>query len=154
MLTILQCPDPWKSVWLKYKLSNIRPLKMSSKPCLLHIIVFSSRKCHSLNLKMDDDVLSLLLSLHVFEVIFRTNEWQVRTAWLGMTNEVTPLVVCPHPTLAAGCLKSPHSNSSIWSNNCITHLFSPSLTGEVLNFIIENLCVASWDNNWTLALMV
>jgi len=54
-----------------------------------------------------DDVLRLLLNLLIFEVIFRTNERHMRTAWLGMTDEVAPLVVCPHPTLAAGHLKSP-----------------------------------------------
>lgn len=75
-------------------------------------ILFNNRKCHSLNFKMDD-VLRLLLSLRIFEVIFRTNDGCVRTAWLGMTDEVAPLVVCPHPTLAAGRLKSPCCNSSV-----------------------------------------
>lgn len=136
MLTILQCPGLGKTVWLKYKLNNVRPWKSWPKPCLLHKIVFNNRKCHSLNLNMDE-VLRLLLSLHIFEAIFRTNEWQVRTAWLEMTNEVAPLVVCPHPTLAAGRLKSPCCNSSIWGNNCIGCLFSPSRTGEVHHFVIR-----------------
>lgn len=49
------------------------------------------RKCHSLKM---DDVLRLLVSLYVFEVIFRSDERLVRTAWFWMTDEVSALT---HP---------------------------------------------------------
>lgn len=54
---------------------------MSSAYNNIFTILFSNWKCRSLNCKIDD-VLRLLLSLRVFEVIFRTSEGQVRTAFL------------------------------------------------------------------------
>lgn len=153
MLTVLQCPGPQKMVWLKYKLSNVRPLKIWPKPCLLRITLFNNRKCHSLSLKVDN-VLRLLLILCIFEVIFRTNEWQVRTAWLGMTNEVALLIVCSHPALAAGLLKSPGCNGSSWGNNCICHLLSPSLTSEGLSSLTKSVCCTLGQYSTLLALVV
>lgn len=54
---------------------------MSSVYNNIFTIFFSNWKCRSLNCKIDD-VLELLLSLSVFEGIFKTSEGQVRTAYL------------------------------------------------------------------------
>lgn len=135
---------------------------MSSAYNNIFTILFSNWKCRSLNCKIDD-VLKLLLSLCVFEVIFRTSEGQVRTAclsrwhlWLSAVTQIrSPEITWLWWQSAAdrGAARYLQPGGEQRGSSCRKRSLLPFPPCQSSPFGKKPLhCVVCWSNNSPLAL--